>query len=341
MTTTADLRITAYDSPVLIDSFGRVVADVRISITDRCNFRCTYCMPAAGLEWLPRSELLTVDEIERVASIFVRLGVRSFKLTGGEPTARPELAEIVGRLRGLGPHLDLSITTNGYLLERMAGPLTQAGLDRVTVSCDSLHRHRFAELARRDAFDAVMRGVQAAKDAGLEPIKINCVVIPGRNDDEAVAFAELARRTGHDVRFIEYMPLDAEHTWAPDQVVASEDLRSQIDARFPLVAQSSGGAPAARFIFADGAPGSVGFISSVSAPFCASCDRVRVTADGRLRACLFAIEETDISTALRAGVTDDGIEVLIRDVVAKKWAGHRIGREDFIRPERSMSQIGG
>ncbi len=325
---------------MLVDSFGRVVSDVRLSLTDRCNFRCTYCMPAAGLPWLPRAELLTAEEIARVAAIFVSHGVASFKLTGGEPTARPELVEIVALLRALDDDIDLSLTTNGYLLERMADELKGAGLDRVTVSCDSLHRHRFAEITRRDAFDSVMRGIRAAKDAGLQPVKINCVVIGGTNDDEVVGFAALARDTGYHVRFIEYMPLDAEGAWNGDLVVASKDLRSTIDATYPIVEEHVDG-PSTRFLFADGAPGSIGFISSVSAPFCASCDRVRLTADGQIRSCLFAMDETDIRTPLRSGASDDEIEALIRATVAEKWAGHRIGRTDFVRPARSMSQIGG
>jgi cyclic pyranopterin phosphate synthase len=325
---------------VLTDSFGRVVADVRLSLTDKCNFRCTYCMPAAGLEWLGRDKLLRPDEIERVARVFVALGIRSFKLTGGEPMVRPELVEIVGRLRAIDDDIDLSLTTNGYLLEGKAAALKEAGLDRVTVSCDSLHRHRFAEITRRDAFDSVMRGIGAATDAGLAPIKINCVVMRDTNADEVVAFAALARDSGYHVRFIEYMPLDADGVWDADRVVPSEDLRALIDASYPLVANDAAG-PAVRFDFADGAPGSVGFISSVSEPFCASCDRVRVTADGQLRACLFAIDETDLRTPLRDGASDEAIAELIRSCVASKWAGHKIGQEDFERPSRSMSQIGG
>jgi cyclic pyranopterin phosphate synthase len=325
---------------VLIDAFGRVVTDVRISLTDRCNFRCTYCMPAAGMPWLPRAELLTSGEIERLAAIFIGLGVKSFKLTGGEPTARPELTEIVAAIRSLSSDVDLSITTNGYLLEKLAQPLRDSGLDRVTVSCDSLHRHRFAEITRRDAFDAVMRGIDAARDAGLDPIKINCVVIGGTNDDEIIAFARLARTDGYHVRFIEYMPLDADGRWDARDVVASEGLRSKIHEVFPLLDEATDG-PATRSVFADGAPGSIGFISSVSQPFCSSCDRVRVTADGQLRSCLFAVDETDLRTTLRSGAGADRTEGLIRDAVSKKWAGHRIGREDFVRPARSMSQIGG
>ncbi len=324
----------------LIDSFGRVVGDLRISVIDRCNFRCTYCMPAEGLPWLRKQELLTVDEIERLAALIVRLSVSEIKLTGGEPTARRELVEIVRRLRALDERLDLSITTNGQRLSDLAQPLKEAGLDRVTVSCDSLLRHRFAEMTRRDALDAVMDGLEAAERAGLWPIKVNCVVIAGTNDDEVLDFVALARRTGRDVRFIEYMPLDATNEWERDKVVASELLLRRIDAVHPLVANGNGG-PATHYVFADGEPGSIGFISSVTEPFCDSCNRVRVTADGQLRACLFALEETDLRTPLRDGASDDVLEQLIRDGVWRKWAGHRINESDFARPSRSMSQIGG
>lgn len=324
----------------LIDSFGRTVADVRISVIDTCTLRCTYCMPEQGLTWLRRAELLTPEEIERVARLLAWMGVRSVKLTGGEPTLRPELVEIVARLRALRPALELSMTTNGLRLDELARPLAEAGLDRITVSCDSLLRHRFAELTRRDALDRVAAGIRAAEAAGFGPVKLNCVVMGGANDDEAVDFARLARATGREVRFIEYMPLDADRAWERERVVPSERLRAGIDAVFPLRPDGNGG-PARRYAFADGAPGAVGFISSVTEPFCASCDRIRLTADGQLRACLFALEETDLRAALRDGANDDAIEALVRETVANKWAGHRIDAADFQRPARSMSQIGG
>ena len=324
----------------LIDSFGRTVGDLRISVIDHCNFRCTYCMPAEGLPWLKRADLLTVTEIERLGSLFVRLGVHEIKLTGGEPTTRPELVEIVRRLDAIDPHLDLSITTNGFRLADLARPLRDAGLDRVTVSCDSLLRHRFAEMTRRNALDNVLEGLRAAERAGFVPVKLNCVVIAGTNDDEVVDFVELARRTGYEVRFIEYMPLDAEKAWERSKVVASGELHRRIHKRHPLTAHHDGG-PAATYRFADGAPGSVGFISSVTEPFCADCNRVRITADGQLRACLFALDETDLRTPLRDGVSDEALEELIRTAVWRKWAGHRINHPDFTRPSRSMSQIGG
>jgi cyclic pyranopterin phosphate synthase len=324
----------------LIDSFGRLVGDLRISVIDRCNFRCTYCMPAEGLPWLRTQELLCVDEISRLAALFVRLGVHEIKLTGGEPTARRELVDIVGRLRALGTDIDLSITTNGQRLAALAQPLKDAGLNRVTVSCDSLLRHRFEEMTRRDALDAVLDGLEAAEAAGLDPVKVNCVVIAGTNDEEVLEFVALARRTGRDVRFIEYMPLDATKEWERNKVVASHTLRDRIESVHPLIANGNGG-PAEHYVFADREPGSVGFISSVTEPFCASCNRVRITADGQLRACLFSLDETDVRTPLRDGATDDELERLIRETVARKWAGHRINEADFARPARSMSQIGG
>lgn len=327
-------------SEPLVDGFGRVVRDLRISVTDRCNFRCRYCMPAEGLPWVANSDVLTTDEITRVASLFVAHGVREMKLTGGEPTVRRELPDIVRAVRALDASIDLSITTNGQRLDVLAQPLSNAGLDRVTVSCDSLLRHRFEDLTRRDVLDSVLRGIEAANAAGLEPIKINCVVIAGTNDDEIEDFVRLARATGYGVRFIELMPLDAEGLWDASNVVPSAMLRDRIDRAYPLVLDDADG-PATRYAFADGAPGSVGFISSVSEPFCASCDRVRLTADGHLRSCLFAMDETDLRTPMRAGASDEHLRDLIGDTIARKWSGHRIGRDDFVRPGRSMSQIGG
>jgi cyclic pyranopterin phosphate synthase len=325
----------------LVDTFGRAVTDLRVSVVDRCNFRCVYCMPAEGLPWLPREEVLTVAEIERLVGLFVSLGVREIKLTGGEPTVRPELPEIVRRVRALGEDLDISITTNGYLLDRLAAPLRRAGLDRVTVSCDSLLRHRFAEMTRRDALERVRTGLLAAEEAGYRPIKLNCVVIRGSNEDEVVDFARLARATGYEVRFIEYMPLDADRAWEHTKVVPSAEVYQAVDRAFPLVAAGGEAQPATLFRFADGAPGAVGFISSVTEPFCASCNRIRITADGQLRVCLFALEETDLKGPMRLGASDAELARLARQAVWAKWAGHRIEHPDFVRPSRSMSMIGG
>jgi cyclic pyranopterin phosphate synthase len=325
----------------LTDSFGRTVTDLRVSLTDRCNFRCTYCMPADGLPWLARAELLTVDEIERLVRMFVGQGVREVKLTGGEPTSRGELLEIVARLRAIDDTLDLSLTTNGFLLDRLARPLRDAGLDRLNVSCDSLLRHRFQAIARRDALRRVQEGLAAAAAAGFSPIKLNCVVMSGTNDDEVLDFARLARDTGYDVRFIEYMPLDADHAWERAKVVPSRVIREAIAAAYPLSARERGPEPATTFEFADGAPGSVGFISSVTEPFCDTCNRVRITAEGQLRVCLFSLGETDLRGPLRSGASDSDLEELIGGAVMAKWAGHRINHIDFTQPARTMSAIGG
>ncbi len=325
----------------LVDTFGRVADDLRISVTDRCNFRCTYCMPAEGLAWLPRSEILSFEELTRLLSLFVRLGVRSLKVTGGEPTVRADLPRLVEMFRAAGPELDISMTTNGVLLDRLARPLADAGLDRVTVSCDSLLRHRFAEMTRRDALEKVLAGIRAARDAGLEPIKINCVVIGGQNDDEVVDFARWSRETGAVVRFIEYMPLDAERSWERAKVVPSRRIVEAVDAAYPLLPLADDGEPARRFAFADGAPGGIGIIASVSEPFCDTCNRLRITAEGEVRSCLFALEETDLRAPMRGGADDAELEALIRRAVWRKWSGHRINHPDFVQPERSMSMIGG
>jgi cyclic pyranopterin phosphate synthase len=325
----------------LLDTFGRVANDLRISVTDRCNFRCTYCMPAEGLRWLPRSEILTFEELTRLLGIFIELGVRSLKVTGGEPTVRADLPTLVRMLREVAPGIDISMTTNGVLLDRLAEPLARAGLDRVTVSCDSLFRHRFAEMTRRDALDRVLEGIRAARVAGLRPIKVNCVVIAGQNDDEVVAFARWARETDVFVRFIEYMPLDAGHAWERSKVVPSASVLEAIEAAYPLTREGPDHEPATSFRFADGAPGGIGVIASVTEPFCDDCNRLRVTAEGQLRACLFALEETDLRGPMRSGTSDEELQVLIRDNVWRKWSGHRINLPDFVQPERSMSAIGG
>ena len=325
----------------LIDTFGRVADDLRISVTDRCNFRCTYCMPAEGLAWLPRAEILTFEEIVRLAGLFVTLGVRALKLTGGEPTVRADMPTLVRMLRDAAPDVEMSMTTNGILLDRLAGPLADAGLDRVTVSCDSLLRHRFTEMTRRDALEKVLAGIRAAERAGLTPIKINCVVIGGQNESEVVDFARFARDTGHEVRFIEYMPLDADQAWERAKVIASADVLQDIDAVFPLVPAEGEPHPASTYRFADGAPGAVGVIGSVTEPFCDTCDRLRLTSDGQFRACLFALDEVNLRDPMRAGASDNELAGLIREGTWRKWEGHRINHPDFVRPARSMSMIGG
>jgi GTP 3',8-cyclase len=331
----------------LIDGFGRVADDLRISLTDRCNLRCTYCMPAEGMPWLPREQLLTYEELIRVVDVLVGLGVRTVRLTGGEPLVRRDVPDLVAGLRAVGERarvdLDVSLTTNGLLLAGYAQKLADAGLDRVNVSCDSLQRHRFAELTRRDALDAVLAGLRAADDAGLRPVKLNVVVIRGTNDDELLDLADLARRTGYAVRFIEVMPLDEDGTWRPEDVVPSAEVLERIGAHHELEADSPepGPDPATTYRFADGAPGTIGVIPTVTAPFCDRCNRLRVTADGALRTCLFALDETDLRGPLRDGASDDDLAELVRGAVAAKWAGHRINQPDFKRPGRSMSLIGG
>jgi len=298
-------------------------------------------MPAEGLAWLPKSEILSFEESTRLLGIFVGLGVASIKVTGGEPTVRADLPTLVRMYREVGPELDISITTNGVLLDRLAGPLAEAGVDRATVSCDSLMRHRFAEMTRRDALDKVFAGLKAAEEAGLTPIKINTVVIGGTNDDELVEFARWSRETGYEVRFIEYMPLDAEHAWERSKVVPSRRVLEIIDSTFPLAAVGHANEPATSYAFADGAPGRIGVIASVTEPFCDTCNRLRLTAEGQVRACLFSLEETDLRGPMRDGATDAELASLIRTTVWRKWSGHRINHADFVQPARSMSMIGG
>ena len=273
--------------------------------------------------------------------MFVGLGVRGLKVTGGEPTIRADLPKLVQMFRAVGPELDISITTNGLLLDRLAAPLAAAGVDRATVSCDSLLQHRFAEMTRRDALDKVLAGIRAAEAAGLVPIKINTVVIGGTNDDEVVDFARWARETGYEVRFIEYMPLDAQHAWERAKVVPGAAILEAIDAVFPLAARHHATEPATTYGFADGAPGTVGVIASVTEPFCDTCNRLRLTAEGQFRTCLFALDETDLRGPMRDGASDDELEALIRDAVWAKWSGHRVNHPDFVQPARSMSAIGG
>lgn len=327
------------DQGTLTDSYGRVHRDLRISVTDRCNFRCTYCMPAEGMDWHPRDALLTFEELTRVATVFVeRFGFDSIRLTGGEPTVRHRLPVLVEQLSALG--VDLALTTNGSTLVDQAAPLRAAGLRRINVSLDSLHAERFAALTRRDELDAVLDGIRAAVAAGFDVVKVNVVVVRGVNDDEIVEFARFGRDEGVVVRFIEFMPLDAEERWSPEQVLSSQEIVERIGEVFPLEGLARGSEPAERFRYLDGR-GEVGVIGTVTEPFCASCDRVRLTADGQLRACLFATEETDLRALLRGGGSDDELAAAIERTVAGKWAGHGISSVQFIRPARSMSEIGG
>jgi GTP 3',8-cyclase len=328
---------------LLTDSWGRRIESVRVSVTDKCNFRCTYCMPAEGLEWLPRSEVLSFEEITRLARLLAAMGVGEVRLTGGEPLIRRDLPELVRMLAAVPGIDDLSLTTNGVLLDRLAGPLVEAGLGRLNVSLDSLSHTRFAELARRDALDKVLAGLEEAERyPGLRPIKINCVAIKGFTEQEVPALAELARRKPYIVRFIEFMPLDADEVWRDDQVLTGAEIRALIEAEHgPLVElPAKASSTAKRYGFADGA-GELGFVNPVSEPFCSSCDRIRITADGQLRTCLFSRREWDLKTPLRDGSTDDELAAAIRWAVRHKELKHRINEPGFTRASRSMSQIGG
>lgn len=330
----------------LVDSFGRVVRDLRISVTDRCNFRCTYCMPEEGLKWLDRSEVLTYEEIERVARICVeQFGVDSLRLTGGEPTVRAHLPQLIAKLAALrlpdGTKPDIALTTNGATLRNVAGELRDAGLDRINVSLDSLKPERFFAMTRRDELHNVLAGIAEAQVAGFSPMKVNAVVERGTNDDEILDLVRYGRDNNVEVRFIEFMPLDATNEWERNKVVSQDEIVATIAAEFPLeIMPSRGAAPADRWRFVDG-KGTVGVIPSVTHPFCGDCDRVRLTSDGQFRTCLFATDESDIRALLRNGGTDAEIAELIQIAVGAKWAGHQINQVNFIRPNRSMSQIGG
>jgi cyclic pyranopterin phosphate synthase len=324
----------------LVDPHGRTVRDLRISVTDRCNLRCRYCMPAEGLAWLARSDLLTYEEIERVARVCVeRFGFTGIRITGGEPTVRAHLPVLVEKLAALGT--DLSLTTNGATLRLLAGDLRAAGLRRINISLDSLRPETFFAITRRHALDQVLDGIDAAIEAGLSPVKVNCVLIRGVNDDEIVDFAAFGRERGVTMRFIEFMPLDADEGWTPGTVVPGAEVVAAIAAVHPLEpVEVRGSAPAERFRYVDGR-GEIGVIASVTQSFCGSCDRVRLTAEGMFRNCLFAVKETDLRAILRAGGSDDDLAAAIAADVGRKWAGHSIGQVNFIRPDRSMSQIGG
>ena len=327
----------------LVDAWGREIKSVRISVTDKCNFRCTYCMPAEGLEWLGRDEILSFEEIARLVGVLARLGVDEVRLTGGEPLIRRELPTLVGMLSAIEGVRDLSLTTNGVLLNRFAGPLVEAGLQRLNVSLDSLNHVRFTEITRRDALDAVLRGLEEAERyPELRPIKVNCVAVKGFTETEVPALAELARRKPYVVRFIEFMPLDADEAWREDDVLTGAEIRAIIESEHgPLVElPAKASSTARRFRFADGA-GELGFVNPVSEPFCSSCDRIRLTADGQLRTCLFSRREWDLKEPLRAGASDAELTQLLRFAVHHKELKHRINDPGFVRASRSMSQIGG
>ena len=325
----------------LVDRFGRVHRDLRLSVTDRCNLRCVHCLPEEGVTFQARDEHLDFDEIVRVAQVAHGLGITSIRITGGEPLLRRGVVDLVARLAAIGFD-DLSLTTNGTELARLAPALAQAGLDRVNVSCDSLRPERYAAIRRRGRLAPVLDAMDAAERAGLGPIKVNVVLLAGVNDDEVLDFAAFARATGRVVRFIEFMPLDGDGAWQRSQVVPAADVVARIGARWPLEAVAAPGAsaPAERFRFVDGG-GEVGVIASVTRPFCGTCDRLRLTADGALRNCLFADRERSARALLRADGTDAELAGLLREVVWAKFPGHGINDPSFIRPDRSMSMIGG
>ena len=326
----------------LRDGHGRLIGDLRVSVTDRCNFRCQYCMPAEGLPWLERDEVLTFEEIARLVALLSSMGVHDIRLTGGEPLVRrdfPRLAEMLAVL----PHVhDLSLTTNGFLLDRDAAALVRAGIDRFNVSVDSLQRDRFYELTRRDALARVLRGLELlASFPEAHPIKVNAVAIRGFTEEEVIPFAQLARSAPYEIRFIEFMPLDADHNWSPEQVLTGREIRAAINDVYPLEPEAREPHATARvYRFADG-KGKIGFINPVSEPFCADCNRIRLTADGRLRTCLFSLNETDLRGPLRAGAGDRELERIIREAVWRKELKHNVGEPGFIQPARTMSAIGG
>ncbi|HVB70896.1 MAG TPA: GTP 3',8-cyclase MoaA [Acidimicrobiales bacterium] len=325
----------------LIDTFGRVHDDLRISITDRCNLRCVYCMPEEGMTFLPRSEILSFEEITRVARVARQLGVTAIRVTGGEPLVRKDAVELVRQLADIG-FADLAMTTNGTGFRRLAPALASAGLRRVNISCDSLRPERFAQIRRRGDLAVVLDAMDAAEEAALTPVKVNVVVMAGVNDDEVLDFSAFAREHGRLVRFIEYMPLDADGHWDRTQVVAAEDLLARISAVWPLeaVVSANSSAPAERYRFADGR-GEIGMVASVTRPFCGTCNRLRLTADGAIRNCLFSDDELSARDVMRGGGTDDEVALLLRRAVWGKLPGHGINDPGFLRPVRSMSMIGG
>jgi GTP 3',8-cyclase len=326
----------------LVDGHGRRISDLRVSVTDRCNFRCQYCMPADGLPWLERSEVLAFEEIERVVRLMVRMGIEDVRLTGGEPLVRRDFPRLVSMLSPIEGLHDLSLTTNGYLLERDAAALVEAGINRVNVSIDSLQRDRFFHITRRDSLPQVLRGLEAlAEHPEVHPIKVNAVAMRGFTEEEAIPFAEFARSTAFQVRFIEFMPLDADQNWTPESVLTGEELRQIINSVYPIEELPREPSATARvFRFTDGT-GEIGFINPVSEPFCSDCNRVRITAEGKLRTCLFSLHETDLREPLRRGASDAELEQTIRDAVWRKELKHHVGEPGFRQPPRTMSAIGG
>ena len=329
---------------MLADAYGRIATDLRVSLTDRCNLRCAYCMPAEGLDWLRKPDLLTDDEVIRLIRIGVeQLGIREIRFTGGEPLLRRGLTGIVERTAGLAPRPEISLTTNAIGLARLAGPLRRAGLNRVNVSLDTLRPETFRALTHRDRLPEVLAGLDAAAGAGLSPVKVNAVLMRGINDDEAPQLLRFCLAHGYEVRFIEQMPLDAQHGWRRENMVTAEEILTALSAGFVLTPDdpdARGSAPAESFLV-DGGPARVGIIGSVTRPFCGSCNRVRLTADGQLRNCLFAREESDLRGPMRAGADDADLAERWRRAVAAKRPGHGIDNPSFLQPDRPMSAIGG
>ena len=326
---------------MLADRYGRVATDLRVSLTDKCNLRCTYCMPAEGLSWLPKPELLTDDELVRLVGVAVGLGVTDVRLTGGEPLVRPGVVDLVRRLGRLTPRPALSLTTNGLGLARVAGALRDAGLDRVNVSLDTVDRARYHALTRRDRLPDVLAGLQAAAVAGLTPVKVNAVLMRGVNDGDAVELLRFCLDAGYSLRFIEQMPLDPQHAWDRRRMMTAEEILDRLGAIWSLTPADDRGSSPAETWLVDGGPAVVGVIASVTRPFCASCDRVRLTADGQVRNCLFAREESDLRSALRAGADDGELAERWRAALRSKRAGHGIDDPAFLQPDRPMSAIGG
>lgn len=325
----------------LVDTYGRVVKNIRLSITDRCNFRCVYCMPEE-MQFFPREEILSYEELVRIAAICARMGVDKIRLTGGEPLVRRDVPTLVRALRALPGLRDLSLTTNGVRLPELAAELYGAGLRRINVSLDSLDREKFAQITRRDFLHLVLAGLEEAERVGFAPIKVNVVAMRDFTEEELLDFARLARERPFQVRFIEFMPLDGDNIWERQKILTGREIVERISTLYPLerVPVGPSSDPATRYRFVDGA-GEIGVIASVTEPFCGSCDRIRLTADGKLRTCLFALEEFDLKTPLRAGASDVELGWLIADAVSRKGPGHMINSLDFVKPQRTMSQIGG
>lgn len=341
-----DLVVNRLNNSVLKDSYGRAIRDLRVSLTDRCNFRCFYCLPHGEPPIAPKEQMLSYEEIEYVCDVFVSLGIEKIRLTGGEPMMRRDIETIISklsRLKSTGQLVDLALTTNGYFLPDRAQTLKNAGLDRITISLDSLKRDVFKQMTGVDVLDRVLAGIAAAKEAGLEPIKINAVIVRGHNESEVADFAAFAREYDVKMRFIEFMPLDSGHEWSRGDVVSGKEIRERISERFPLVKVevARGSDTSSRYRFADGAPGEIGIIAPVTEPFCGACSRIRLTADGQIRTCLFSTVEHSLRDVLRSGASRDEIVEYIESVILKKEPRHFINDPGFVAPSRTMSFIGG